>query len=700
MIIQQEAKEQNVVVGGGFKQKEFKIKNKEFIFDVLSDKIYNNKIGAIVREIISNAVDANIEVKNVKDKVVVHLPSGDEPYFFVRDFGPGMDTERINVFISFGDSTKRDSEDQIGYFGMGSKSPFAYSDSFYITTWCNGFKWEYMAYIDDERKRNLMLLNKTKSEDKNGTEVRINISNDSDLRRFSEEFFSIWGFSIHLFELPGLDVDEEKACRKFHPHLFQKFHNRKNVMFGNYGHYPSNPGIIVMNGSIAYELDYSTISNLSRYGNMTEFDQNHSFYSTHGIIIKLKVGDLKLSVNRESLEICESNANVINNAVVGLYNEIRNGVRKIYEESKNSFFKLRNFHKTYGKLNFVMRCPYSIPYSVSNTMYSATQFEDIITLDKHRESDMMYPLSENVWFYFVKGSLDKIDGRIRKAFSNDEFLQELNVLKFNSENDFNTFKQKYPLVPLIPLHAYEPIINRRKNQRISKDVQLINALKDEKITLDNGKKVHPYHFENEKENKSTDKYFIITSFGDPIIEDDSIPNDERLIIRNMMKYNWNSKLQEYTTDPKIKIFKFTSTVRKHIPKDWKSVIPVYSNFIRNGNYNKNFEDMIISFYMKTVFDHFYMPDFVRNKLMNIIVPKNHSYMEGDNLYRVIIKYNKNIRKLIATKLKSIRKIVNHICMNFPGIFIINNYHTNRFVTQLRETAIKNTVAYLKTIKGV
>lgn len=84
--------------------------------------IAKDKISYPIREIGTNAYDANPNTP-----FDVTLPTIFDPTFSVRDYGPGLSHEHImSVYTTFGGSLKRNTNDQVGGLGLGSKSPFAY----------------------------------------------------------------------------------------------------------------------------------------------------------------------------------------------------------------------------------------------------------------------------------------------------------------------------------------------------------------------------------------------------------------------------------------------------------------------------------------------------------------------------------------------------------------------------------------------
>ena len=114
-----------------FPSKNFSIKQDAHIFKVLRSKIYSDKILAVIREYSCNAVDAHVEAETPDKPIKITLPNAMNPHFIVRDFGKGMTDEDIfDIYATYGESTKRNTNSQIGQLGLGCKSGFAYSNSF------------------------------------------------------------------------------------------------------------------------------------------------------------------------------------------------------------------------------------------------------------------------------------------------------------------------------------------------------------------------------------------------------------------------------------------------------------------------------------------------------------------------------------------------------------------------------------------
>lgn len=101
----------------------------------LRDKIYSNKILAVVREYLCNALDEH-KKHGIETPVQVGFRSeGNDLVFFVRDFANGLSVHDVrNVFGMYFRSTKSKSNELIGGFGIGSKAGHCYTDTFFVTS--------------------------------------------------------------------------------------------------------------------------------------------------------------------------------------------------------------------------------------------------------------------------------------------------------------------------------------------------------------------------------------------------------------------------------------------------------------------------------------------------------------------------------------------------------------------------------------
>ena len=193
------------------KQHKFKItdQSQAIIMDSLIN-LYSDPIGSIVREITSNCIDANRE-RDLKVDGKIPKEEGDSQLFWsskqtvcieyvekntilgidecimFHDHGCGLSEERVaNVFTTFGASTKRDNNYEIGGFGLGAKSPLAYTETFYVSSRHNGTETYFMLYRNNDNVPHMDQVYQTSTEEKNGSTVIVPIQDHYDKNKFRD----------------------------------------------------------------------------------------------------------------------------------------------------------------------------------------------------------------------------------------------------------------------------------------------------------------------------------------------------------------------------------------------------------------------------------------------------------------------------------------------------------------------------------
>lgn len=195
--------------------------DEDVVVSILRDKIYSNPIQVLCQEYICNGRDSNISAGNPYHWLEIFVPNHAVPEFRVRDRGTGLSKEEIRkVYIKLGKSTKRTSDKFIGAYGLGSKSGFAYTDSFFITSWYNGTKIEAIALIAENQKGSIKFLSETPTDEPNGVEITVNLKDEKDIRPFVKAIFRTTAF---WEEKPVYLNILEHETKKFIPEV--KFRN-------------------------------------------------------------------------------------------------------------------------------------------------------------------------------------------------------------------------------------------------------------------------------------------------------------------------------------------------------------------------------------------------------------------------------------------------------------------------------------------
>lgn len=172
---------------------EFRIRNSAKAFNILSSGLYANKIRAIIRELSCNAVDSHVAAGKADVPFEVHLPNALDPFFSIRDFGTGLTHEQVtSIYTTYFESTKTDSNAFIGALGLGSKSPFSYTDNFTVTAIKDGKRGIYSAFINGEGVPSIALMMTEETDEPAGVEIKFSVNDRYDFYKFKEEAASVY----------------------------------------------------------------------------------------------------------------------------------------------------------------------------------------------------------------------------------------------------------------------------------------------------------------------------------------------------------------------------------------------------------------------------------------------------------------------------------------------------------------------------
>ena len=146
----------------------------KLLMEMFSRNIYSDAIGSTVRETVSNALDSSRRAVSNNPVIVTFKAKDTGGYeFTVEDFGLGLDDVEVRDIISkYMASTKRQSSTELGYYGVGFKSPLAYTSSFTFKCRKGGVERTYMMY-EGEDINSIDLLNEAPTDENSGVKVVI-----------------------------------------------------------------------------------------------------------------------------------------------------------------------------------------------------------------------------------------------------------------------------------------------------------------------------------------------------------------------------------------------------------------------------------------------------------------------------------------------------------------------------------------------
>lgn len=190
---------------------------------------YSDPIGSIIREITSNAYDAHIEAG--QDKPVIIRVNQAEDQLHILDFGVGMSPERVkDIYTKFFSSTKRDTNEQIGAFGLGSKSPMSYAEMFQVFTKYEDTVYEHIVHKADGIPNLVTVDEKQYTEedawpweaDENGTEIIIPYQHKDESKVINSIRTQLAYFDNIVVDGPEFDVYNNEQIFKGTHFIYRK----------------------------------------------------------------------------------------------------------------------------------------------------------------------------------------------------------------------------------------------------------------------------------------------------------------------------------------------------------------------------------------------------------------------------------------------------------------------------------------------
>jgi len=245
-------------LGGETKGMGVNLERLDHIMNVLTD-LYSDQELAVIREYSTNALDAQIEA-GYKGPIQVSLPTTLRQTFEVRDFGVGMSKQQIlDVYGTYGTSTKTESNDFNGCLGLGSKSALTYTDMFIVKSNKDGKHVQAVIHRNDKGAGTIEVVDERDTDEPNGTTISIPTNARSDFETKALKFYSVWqpgtvevvGRQIDFVVEKGLLLKTARGDEFYNVPAPSNYNHHDYVVMGNVA-YPINKGGYGHRSSINY----------------------------------------------------------------------------------------------------------------------------------------------------------------------------------------------------------------------------------------------------------------------------------------------------------------------------------------------------------------------------------------------------------------------------------------------------------------
>lgn len=474
------------------------------IFDILRNKLYSNIIAAICREISCNARDAHREAGKQDVPIEIHLPNNMSSNIVFKDYGPGISPERADtVYRKYGISTKRDSNLQTGAWGLGSKTPWGYTDTFLITTVVNNIKYSYSAVIDETKAGKLLKLSEVPTDEANFTEITVPVKS-SDFTKFKDEVEKatrhwdvkpiIKGGTLNYSKIKTVIAKDDW----FIANLVEP--DRYNYQTNRYENAYSLKLII---DKIEYSIEFEKLKAFAK----TDFIQSLS----GNLYINFNNGDLTLSASRENVYLdkpteakiaakIEQVSKSINDIIqerIDQFNDLYEANVFYYDKIKELFNSYYNKHQFYWK-GCALSKDRNVYISGCQHISNFERYQSNIC--KNTTSQLIF--SKNTELYYNDLGIKILNAKhVAKPFE-DANLEHVQVISFENDAYYKIANDKYHFDKM-NIKLLSTITKGPKKVKISTEPKLIIY----KLNLD---LITVTPFDSIKEDKAKNKVLFLS----------------------------------------------------------------------------------------------------------------------------------------------------------------------------------------------
>jgi hypothetical protein len=354
-MIQQEYKNNVQQVSGNVETTGFSIEVNESMFQMLTSNVYNDPTLAVMREWSTNACDACIAAG--KDIVFdVHLPTLEEPFFSVRDYGTGLCPEDIKgLFSNLGASTKRNSNAYNGTLGIGRMAGLAVSDAFTVDSYYQGTHYSYAISMQNGVPVT-MSLGSTPTSEPNGLKLSVSVEHD-DIQSYRERAESLYKFFDHK---PNLNLTDICIDLDVSEHISDSW-----FIIKEWGRGYRDSNYVVMS-QVAYEIPYSREVETQGFRNL---------------VIKAEPGSVTFNPGRESLSLNKNTVDYLNKRFEEIAQEYVEAADDKLSECTTDFEVMQTY------ANVTRACPSSLVSSIDPAQYASDYFKALFSTGRWYHSN-------------------------------------------------------------------------------------------------------------------------------------------------------------------------------------------------------------------------------------------------------------------------------------------------------------------------
>ena len=391
------------------------------LYKMISSTLYSDKFMSILRELCSNARDSHKEANKLAVPFAITAPTEAYPFLSIEDAGVGLDYEGAKpTVLTFLGSTKDegdDADDYVGGWGIGAKSPRAYSSNYQIVCRKNGMEYVIQVYDKDGLPQHTLMLER-KTDKKPGLEFIVPIE-QKDIHVWRDKIKAYMEYTnynviaymgdgeVKYATPPNASIDYEDG---FSADIYG------TVMKDNRG-YASNANVTVTYGGMRYDLPHAM--------NLSDLVYKIKNELAYGIEMRIRVDNpnkLTFGLSRESIEVTDENTAFLRTALQQIVDDLLLSIKTSALKSK--FVNGQNV-KTWAELMEIDAVVRELSASEENGKFvaytrrmSRSVYWDLSEL-KHRESQYIDYVSSvgKVFYGLPLKETDKVKPTIKVLWS-------------------------------------------------------------------------------------------------------------------------------------------------------------------------------------------------------------------------------------------------------------------------------------------
>ena len=476
MIINNGVQETAEVIGGIDTSNSMRMNLNAQSYELLLSNLYSDPLGSTIRELCTNAVEAN-QASGTTRKVVIQMPNALSTDLIIKDYGTGLNDKEIDKYLNcLFSSSKGESNDSMGGFGLGSKSPLALVDSFYLSSVKDGTQYDYMWIKERGQIPTPIFQGSDEVDADNGITITVPLGSSSKIplhnlsshvkQSVNRQLFGFKGL-VRIVEDASVPYDQMKDVTDkvitWKPILdlpsitfFERTEDQHSSNGYGYGRNNYNQ-LFVRIGTVVYR--YNAADNLD-FNWMQQYIKNSRDFV---LTINVPIGKLDIPMSREEVNTTSENFAVISSILKQARTEIQKeydaipfdfnvGAVKYHEQlrtySNNSSLK----YNISAKIDQLEKNDKKTLNKIVSYIHHANPYYNKLDVQEYlRRVDLYNPLES--YISRIQYFLNKTQLKVNKI--SDTETTSLHSIPMESDYTFLVLPSKLPFgVRLMDLHAY------------------------------------------------------------------------------------------------------------------------------------------------------------------------------------------------------------------------------------------------------